>query len=209
MWVLILVASVGFKMINTSQILGTGIQDNYNYKKTLICKITVHPYVGARLPRPYYCSEAMSEYLQMEVNNSSAPNLEESGNNNTSGWDKISLWGLQFLGGGIVSNLWFGMLIYSELQTENYFENRLGFICSRVIGDILFTAPVVWGIGKIAGQRGSLWKTAVGTGISSVLLTALCVSTIETDLPTVIRLSPLYLAAAGPVISAIVVYNLK
>ena len=200
MWVLILVASVGFKTINSSQILGTGIQNNHNYNKTSICEFVVSLKCNSD-------AMPMREYLQMNVNNSSAPDLEKGGNETSSGWHKIGVWGLQSLGGGIVSNLYFWVLIGISSQTELYsYQHVWSFSTQRAIGDVLLTAPVVWGIGKLLGEKGSLWKAMVGAGISSLLSTALWLTIPEGNK----YIGCVYIGSCIiPTFAAIIGYNLR
>ena len=192
MWVLMIVASIGFKTINGWQILVARMQDNYN--KTSICN--EHMAAPLSCNRVICCSEVMFEYLQMEGNNPSVQDLEKREDDSYSGWRRADIYGMELMGGGMISCLCFFGLGASVMMSGwdfNSPEQKAAFTTGRGIGDILLTAPVIWVIGKSFKQKGSLWKSMVGAGICSVISTSLLLYTldhpIKNDLISVISAS--------------------
>jgi len=87
----------------------------------------------------------------------------------TSFWKQAGIYGLEGLGAGIsvIGCYWYSLLTVIEGDPEYWDMHE----CANtyIIGNLLITSTCTWGIGKLLGQKGSWWKTAIGAGIGGAI----------------------------------------
>jgi len=80
----------------------------------------------------------------------------------TSFWKQAGIYGLEFVGGGVVGT---AISYYTAYIAEGGgdFDHPTYFIFGYAVGHILFTSSCTWITGKLLGQKGSWRKSALGT----------------------------------------------
>jgi hypothetical protein len=115
-------------------------------------------------------------YGYLQIVSEKQPNLslsvsETNKNNEVSSWKKLRIYGFEFVVGYGVSAGWWILVNLGMAQDEHYpHEYKRTYITYLTIGNILLTAPTVWGIGKLLKQEGTLWKSMLGAGIGGTIL---------------------------------------
>jgi hypothetical protein len=84
-------------------------------------------------------------------------------------WKQAGIYGLEFAGAGVSATICAVMAtisIMEEGDVENWRPERWPFV--YVSGNLLITTSCTWGIGKLLGQKGTWWKTAIGAGVGGI-----------------------------------------
>jgi len=150
------------------------------------------------------------QYLQINADNYlyasnlSLQSLKTNGGNNTSGWKKAGIYGIEFAAGGIGTSLPYAYAYMDAIMTERYyFDNKSVMIIT--IGDALLGGTLIWLTGRLMKQDGSLWKAMVGAGIGGFIGSIpWC---IESDSTPVVAMCMVGLSFAP--LGAVIGYNLK
>jgi hypothetical protein len=91
----------------------------------------------------------------------------------TSFWKQAGIYGLEFAGAGIGTALpsYYSVIIIATNFMDNPQDSAVlkPTLCFYALGNILLGSSSTWVTGKILGQDGSWWKSAIGTGIGSAL----------------------------------------
>jgi hypothetical protein len=153
-------------------------------------------------------------YKYLQIVSEKQPNLslsvsETNKNNEVSSWKKLRIYGFEFVVGYGVSAGWWTLVILGMIQGENYPEdNKRDYITYLSIGNILLTAPTVWGIGKLLKQEGTLWKSMLGAGIGGTIFGILHIDWISCYYHSSLA-TPLFLLILSlPPLGAVIGYNL-
>ncbi|MEO0184082.1 MAG: hypothetical protein ABIL40_11490 [candidate division WOR-3 bacterium] len=87
----------------------------------------------------------------------------------TSFWKQAGIYGLEFVGAamGSVVSICFGDLSAGSWWGSSDYSLIRGFVVYSIT-NTLFTSSCTWGLGKLLGQKGTWWKSAVGSGIGAL-----------------------------------------
>ena len=91
----------------------------------------------------------------------------------TSFWKQAGIYGLEFVGAGIGTAFpsYYSLIIIATNFMDNPQDSTAlkPTLCFYLIGNIVLGSSSTWASGKILGQEGSWWKSAIGTGVGSAL----------------------------------------
>ncbi|MGQ9817375.1 MAG: hypothetical protein ACUVQ3_05435, partial [bacterium] len=84
-------------------------------------------------------------------------------------WKQAGIYGLEFAvaGTSVLAGYWYSLITVIEGDAEYWDMNE----CANtyIISNLLVTSTCTWGTGKLLGQKGSWWKTAIGAGIGGAI----------------------------------------
>jgi hypothetical protein len=94
----------------------------------------------------------------------------ESEDSMTPLWKQTGIYSLEFVGAGISTTICAVMAtisIMDEGDVAYWHSERWPFVYTGA--NLLITSSCTWGIGKLLGQKGAWWKTAVGAGVGGIV----------------------------------------
>lgn len=105
-----------------------------------------------------------SNYLNTE--NSYFQSSETEENNSVSGWQRMKIYGIEFLATGIVS---FGYLFCVSRVVGDTPAPEIVFPMVVIPGNTLLLPLTVCATGDLLGEKGSFWKAMLGAGIGAII----------------------------------------
>ncbi len=105
--------------------------------------------------------------IQNNFSNSLLHDQISANSQSTSIWKTVGSYGTEYAAGLIGTGFIYYNMVW--MSGDYPWETPYSFMLSNTAGDIILGTPLIWGVGKLCGGKGSILKTAIGVGIGALV----------------------------------------
>jgi len=125
---------------------------------------------NSEVEKPTLYSTLVSPSLNyLYANNLRMHVSEESLQPRTPLWKQAGIYGLEFVVAGLSSTLMVPLATISIVDGDPEYWHYKQWPIVYSVGNSLLTSSCTWGIGKLLGQKGTWWKSAIGAGLGGFI----------------------------------------